>query len=114
PRDKSTDPSPLKIKEVWVDERRYVVCLNEEQAKKDRADREAIVAALREQLRHGDRSLVGNKGYRKFLSAEEGPNLNHRMQMSRRWGRRRGFVSGGGHLIRVVMHFPVQTSDGGH
>ncbi len=75
PRDKSTDPSPLKIKEVWVEERRYVVCLNEEQAKKDRADREAIVAALREQLRHGDKSLVGNKGYRKFLSAEEGPNF---------------------------------------
>ena len=59
PRDKSTDPSPLKVKEVWVDKRRYVVCLNEEQAKKDRADREAIVAALREQLRHGDKSLVG-------------------------------------------------------
>jgi transposase len=74
PREKSTDPSPLKVKEVWVDERRYVVCLNEEQAKKDRADREAIVAALREQLRHGDKSLVGNKGYRKFLSGE-GPKF---------------------------------------
>jgi transposase len=70
PREKSTDPSPLKIKEVWVDERRYVVCLNEEQAKKDRADREAIVAALREQLKHGDKSLVGNKGYRKYLSGK--------------------------------------------
>jgi hypothetical protein len=74
PREKSTDPSPLKVKEVWVDERRYVVCLNEEQARKDRADREAIVAALREQLQRGDKSLVGNKGYRKFLSAE-GPKF---------------------------------------
>ena len=74
PREKSSDPSPLKVKEVWVDQRRYVVCLNEEQAKKDRADREAIVEALREQLKHGDKSLVGNKGYRKYLRAE-GPKF---------------------------------------
>jgi len=66
-REKSTDPSPLKVKEVRVDNRRYVVCLNDEQANKDRAAREAIVAALREQLKQGDKSLVGNKGYRKYL-----------------------------------------------
>lgn len=69
PRQKSNDPSPLKVKEVRVDDRRYVVCLNEEEARKDRADREAIVAALREQLRRGDKSLVGNKGYRKYLAS---------------------------------------------
>jgi transposase len=67
PRIKSDDPSPLKVKEVWVGERRYVVCLNEDEARKDAADREAIVAALREQLRSGDKSLVGNKGYRRYL-----------------------------------------------
>src|SRR5215831_11141189 len=69
PRVKSDDPSPLKVKEVWVDGRRYVVCLNEDEARKDAADREAIVAALREQLRRGDKALVGNKGYRRYLSA---------------------------------------------
>jgi hypothetical protein len=74
PREKSTDPSPLKVKEVHVEDRRYVVCLNEEQAKKDRADRQAIVEALREQLKHGDKSLVGNKGYRKYLHTE-GPKF---------------------------------------
>jgi transposase len=58
----------LKVKEVWVQEqRRYVVCVNEDQAAKDRYDREAVVAALREALRQGDKSLVGNRGYRKFL-----------------------------------------------
>src|SRR5574339_101335 len=67
PRVKSDDPSPLEVKAVWVGERRYVVCLNEEEARKDAADREAIVAALREQLRSGDKSLVGNKGYRRYL-----------------------------------------------
>jgi transposase len=66
------DPSPLKIKEVWVEGRRYVVCLNEAEARKDAADREALVAALREQLRSGDKSLVGNKGYRRYLS-DSGP-----------------------------------------
>src|SRR5258708_6630247 len=36
--------SPLKVKEVGVEDRRYIVCRNEEQAQKDRQDREAIVA----------------------------------------------------------------------
>ena len=72
PRVASDDPSPLKVKEVWMGERRYVVRLNEDEARKDAADREAIVQALREQLRHGDKSLVGNKGYRRYLS-DDGP-----------------------------------------
>ena len=67
-REKSTDPAPLKVKEVWVESRRYVVCRNEEEIEHDRAAREAIVAGLREQLRQGDKSLVGNKGYRRFLT----------------------------------------------
>src|SRR6266404_2171344 len=67
PRVKSDDPSPLKVKEVRVDDRRYIVCLNDDEARKDAADREAIVAALRAQLQRGDKSLVGNKGYRRYL-----------------------------------------------
>src|SRR5450631_817805 len=64
------DPSPLKVKEVWMeDTRRYVVCVNEDQATKDRFDREAVVSSLRDALGNGDKSLVGNKGYRKFLRA---------------------------------------------
>ena len=74
-RVESDDPSPLKVKEVWVDERRYVVCLNEDEARKDAADREAIVAALREQLHSGDKSLVGNKGYRRYLSGSNSPHF---------------------------------------
>ena len=64
------DPAPLKIKEVWVENRRYVVCLNEEERRKDAHDREAIVAHLKEQLRQGDKSLVGNKGYRRYLKVQ--------------------------------------------
>jgi len=60
-------PSPLKVKEVVVEKRRYVVCVNEDEARKDAHDREAIVAALREQLKQGNKSLVSNRGYRKYL-----------------------------------------------
>lgn len=52
-----------------MDQRCYVVCLNEEEARKDQADREAIVASWREQLKQGDKSLVGNKGYRKYIAS---------------------------------------------
>jgi len=72
PKKKSKDPAPLKVKEVWVEDRRYIVCHNEDQAKKDRTDREAIVAALCDQLRQGAKSLVGNKGYRRFLKTRSG------------------------------------------
>lgn len=69
-RETSHDPSPLQVKEILVGEHRYIVCLNPEQARKDRHDREAIVSALRAALPHGDKSLVGNKGYRRFLKTQ--------------------------------------------
>jgi transposase len=59
----------LKVKEVRVNQRRYVVCVNEDQAKKDAHDRAAIIAALEERLKQGDKSLVGNKGFRRYLAA---------------------------------------------
>ena len=68
-RQTAKDPSPLKVKEVLIENRRYVVCLNEEQRRKDAADRKAIVDHLQEQLKQGDKELVGNEGYRKFLQA---------------------------------------------
>lgn len=75
PRAKSKDPSPLKVKDVrfMADDgrdRRFVVCFNAEQAAKDRADREAIIASLEDQLKRGAKSLVGNRGYRKYLSCQ--------------------------------------------
>jgi transposase len=69
-RQNPKDPAPLKLKEVQVENRRYVVCLNEEERRKDAHDRQAIVAHLRQQLRQGDKSLVGNKGYRRYLKVE--------------------------------------------
>jgi len=74
-RGRSKDPSPLKVKEVNLGERRYIVCLNEEQRRKDAADRQAIVAALRQQLKRGDKDLIGNKGYRKYLQVTRGEHF---------------------------------------
>jgi transposase len=65
------DPSPLKVKEVvLLGGCRYIVCLNEKQARKDAADRQAIIDSLQEKLKTDPKSLVGNKGYRKYLNLD--------------------------------------------
>lgn len=68
----SKDPSPLQVKEVSIGGRRYIVCLNPKQARKDRSDREAIVASLEEQLKKGANTLVGNRGFRRYLKSDKG------------------------------------------
>ena len=67
----SKDPSPLKVKQVVHNEKRYIVCFNTRQARKDARDREAVIASLKEQLKKGPKSLVGNKGYRKYLKIDK-------------------------------------------
>lgn len=67
----SKDPAPLKVKEVRHNNKRYIVCINTRQARKDAADREAIIASLKDQLKKGPKSLVGNKGYRKYLNVDK-------------------------------------------
>jgi hypothetical protein len=66
-RDESDAPAPLDVKEVWVEGRRSIVCRNQDEARKDAADRQAIVASLREKLQAGEKALIGNKGYRRYL-----------------------------------------------
>ena len=66
-RSHAKDPSPLKVKEVLVEGRRHIVCHNDDQAAKDASDREAILKSLTDKLKGGDKSLVGNKGYRRYL-----------------------------------------------
>jgi transposase len=61
----------LKVKEVLHRGKRYIVCVNEDQAKKDAHDRKAIVAALDERLLKGTKGLIGNKGYRKYVRMEK-------------------------------------------
>jgi hypothetical protein len=56
-----------EAKAVTLAGRRYIVCRNHHEAKKDAADRASIVAALEHQLKRGDKTLVGNVGYRRYL-----------------------------------------------
>lgn len=48
---------------------RYIVTRNEAEAKKDKADRQAIIDGLQTQLKKGDKALVGNSAYRRYLKA---------------------------------------------
>ena len=66
----SQDPAPLRVKQVRRDDRRYIVCLNPDEAEKDRHDRAAIVAALEKALTQGDKALIGNKGFRRFVKTQ--------------------------------------------
>src|SRR3954464_14350225 len=61
------EETQLFIKEVQVEGRRYIVCRNEAEAGKDAADRRAIVEALDQQLKRGDKALIGNSAYRRYL-----------------------------------------------
>jgi hypothetical protein len=61
------EETQLFVKEVMVEGRRYIVCRNEAEAAKDAADRRAIVEALEGQLKRGDKALVGNSAYRRYL-----------------------------------------------
>jgi Transposase DDE domain len=56
-----------EAKTVTLAGRRYIVCRNHQEAEKDAADRASIVAALARQLKRGDKALVGNAGYRRYL-----------------------------------------------
>lgn len=61
----------LRVKEVWVEGRRYIACHNPQEAVKDAAEREAVIRALEDKLKEGARQLVGNRGYRKFLKIDK-------------------------------------------
>ena len=55
-----------QAKTVTLAGRRYIVCRNHQEAQKDAADRASIVAAL-EGSSKGDKALVSNTGFRRYL-----------------------------------------------
>jgi hypothetical protein len=61
------EETQLFVKEVQAEGRRYIVCRNEAEAAKEAADRQAIIAALDQQLKRGDKALIGNSAYRRYL-----------------------------------------------
>jgi len=59
-----------EAKAVTVGGRRYILCRNHQEADRDAADRAAILAKLAQQLKKGDKALIGNTGFRRFLKTE--------------------------------------------
>jgi len=68
----SSAPAPLRVKEVIHNDTRYIVCINPRQARKDKADRDTIVESLRDRIKSGVKTMIGNKGYRKYLQVTKG------------------------------------------
>ena len=63
----------LEAKQVKIGQRRYIVCRNLAEARRDAEQRTAILEGLRAKLAQGDKALVGNSGFRRYpktLSAE--------------------------------------------
>ena len=55
------------VKEVKVGAARYVLCRNEAEAERERNERQAIIAGLAKQLARGDKALIVNSTYRRYL-----------------------------------------------
>jgi len=57
----------LWVREVTVAGLRHIVSRNEAEARKEKADRQAVIAGLQAQLAKGDKALLGNSAYRRYL-----------------------------------------------
>jgi hypothetical protein len=61
----------LRVKEVWVEGERYILCHNPQAAERDRLRREELLAQLREKLaRGGVGSLLKSAVHRRFLKVK--------------------------------------------
>ncbi|MCD6413209.1 MAG: IS1634 family transposase [Elusimicrobia bacterium] len=62
----------LRVKEVKLDGERYIICLNPEEAERDKNMRKNIIEKLQEKIRKGGvKNLIKNSQYRKFLKLEK-------------------------------------------
>ncbi len=57
----------LEAKQVKIGDRRYIVCRNLAEARRDAEQRATILDGLRAKLAQGDKALVGNSGFRRYL-----------------------------------------------
>jgi hypothetical protein len=63
----------LEVQQVSIEGRRYVICHNPLEARKDAAARAAIIAKLEATLqKQGQRAVVGNKGFARFMHVTKG------------------------------------------
>ena len=63
----------LEVKDVRVGDRRYVVCRNPVEARKDKAARETLLEQLRRTIsKKGPKAVIGNRGYARFVHIAKG------------------------------------------
>jgi transposase len=63
----------LEVKEVLVGVKRYVVCRNPAEARKDKAAREALLEQLQRTISEkGPKAVIGNRGYARFVRIAKG------------------------------------------
>jgi len=63
----------LEVKEVLVGVKRYVVCRNPVEARKDKAAREALLEQLQRTISEkGPKAVIGNRGYARFVRIAKG------------------------------------------
>ena len=65
----------LEAKQVKIGDRRYIVCRNLAEARRDAEQRSAILEGLRAKLARGDKALVGNSGFRRYLKTVAGEHF---------------------------------------
>ena len=68
---KGRPDADLQAKEVKLDGRRYIVCRNLVEAAQAARTREAVLTTLRAKLKQGDKALVGNSAYRRYLKTPD-------------------------------------------
>jgi Transposase DDE domain len=68
---KGRPDTDLQAKAVMHQGRRYIVCRNLIEAAQAARTREAVVANLRAKLKAGDKALVGNSAYRRYLKTPQ-------------------------------------------
>jgi hypothetical protein len=71
----SGDLTELEAKQVKIGARRYIVCRNLAEARRDAEQRSAILDGLRAKLAQGDKALVGNSGFRRYLKTVSGEHF---------------------------------------
>jgi hypothetical protein len=60
----------LKVKELLISGQRYIICLNPDEAIRDALARTTMIESLREKLKCGVKTIVGNRGYRRYLTVK--------------------------------------------
>ena len=65
----------LEAKQVKIGDRRYIVCRNLAEVRRDAEQRSAILEGLRAKLAGGDKALVGNSGFRRYLKTVSGEHF---------------------------------------